>query len=507
MSIELNDLNEPFLDPEPQDPEPQDSGPDFAYYASLPVSQKFSVEYQGEQIVVDSANWRDSTRLKLQILASYSNFILFGLAEQTVGTIIPRLQNHYGIDDLQTGYIFLASTSGYFCMALLTETVHRLFGVRGVVLMGTGNMTLAYLVLSTKPPFPIFIMCYALSGIGFGSLDAGLNGWMGNLVDLNPLLGILHGCYGIGCMILPPLITHLIDRKDNPWAWNQYYLVLSCIAAACLIFFAVVFRLETPAKYQFSLILKKERRRAEIRATKGDLQYALDSAESSGSVEPELDPEDQPDSSEADSATLAESLRSKLVWFFSIIMFVYVGAEVAFGAWLVTFLLRIRHFSYKLASYMATSFWTGLTFGRIFLGFVTAHFFTSELAANWVYMLFSVLGHVLFCTLAFTPLVWPLFLIVFVTGLAVGPIFPTTIVASIDILPVRFHAAGVGFICAFGGGGGAAIPFFIGLIAETSDLGLHFFPFIVASLFLLLLVCWLIICMRYRGHQRRGQVG
>lgn len=486
MSIELDDLQQPFLNATPKN-HPQ-HGPnelDFEQLAEKPLTESYTVEYNGEQIVVDSADWRDSTLLKLQIAASYCNFILFGLAEQTLGTIIPKLQEHYGIDDLKTGYVFLASVAGYFSMALLTETCHRRLGVRGVVVFGTSSMTLGYLLLSTKPPFFLFIMCYILSGLGFGSLDAGLNGWMGNLVDLNQLLGILHGCYGIGCMISPPLITHLIDRKNNPWVWNSYYLVLSAISASCLVFFAVVFRHETPGKYQFSVILKETRRHLEDKDVDNE------------------DDDTDPDAG-SESASLSQSLRSKLVWFFSVIMFVYVGAEVAFGAWLVTFLLRIKKLSYKVSSYMATTFWTGLTTGRICLGFVTAHYFHSELAANFAYIVLSLAGYILFCLFAFTKAYWLLFVIVFVTGLFVGPIFPTTIVASIEILPVKYHASGVGFICAFGGGGGAAVPFLIGLVAETSDLGLRFYPFIITSLFGALLVAWLLLYGKYRGHKRRG---
>ena len=83
------------------------------------------------------------------------------------------------------------------------------------------------------------------------------------------------------------------------------------------------------------------------------------------------------------------------------ILFIYVGGEAAFAAWLVTFLLRIKNLDYKTASYMATTFWSGVTIGRIGLGFVTAHFFSSELWANLIYILVSFLGCLLFWILTF----------------------------------------------------------------------------------------------------------
>lgn len=490
MAIELENLEQPFLDDHnkalgvPEDTFDTTGDPDFVKLARLPVTEKYTLEYRGEQIVVDSANWRDSTLLKLQIIAAYCNFILFGLAEQTLGTLIPELQQDYHINDLESGYIFLASVTGYFVMAILTELCHRRLGVRGIVIMGTASLTLAYLVVSTRPPFFVFIFCYVLGGIGFGSLDAGLNGWMGNLIDLNQLLGILHGCYGVGCMISPPVITHLVDRAVDPWPWNSYYLVLSCVAASCMVFFSVVFRNESPAKYHFAAVLKETRRQ---------LEDKLHDEESDNTVD---------DASEQ-SASLSQALRSKLVWVFSIVMFVYVGGEVAFGAWLVTFLLRIKNTSYKLSSYMATTFWSGLTMGRICLGFITAHYFSSELTANWVYIVMSLVGYVVFCVASYTPALTILFPIVFVTGLFVGPIFPTTIVAAIEILPVKYHASGVGFICAFGGGGGAAIPFLVGMVANSSDRGIKFYPFIIIVFFVILLVIWLLLFIKFSAHKRR----
>lgn len=479
MDIELDELHVPFLDTPPP------TGVDFEKLARGSVRDSYVVDFHGHPVAVQSADWRDSTLLRLQIAAGFLDFVLFGLAEQTLGTTIPRLQAHYQVDDLLTGVVFLAATLGYFTMALATDVLHRTLGVRGVGLLGTLSMTLAYMTISFRPPFAVFVACYFLSGVGFGSLDASLNGWMGGLVDLNQLLGILHGCYGIGCMISPPLITRLLERKANPWHWNDYYLVLSCCAALCLVFSALVFRQETAAKYAFSTLLKEARRKAADGAN--DAEDTDDAAK---------------DAASEDSAPLRDALRLRLVWFFAAIMFVYVGGEVAFGAWLVTFLTRIKRLPYKLSSYMATLFWLGLTAGRICLGFVTAHYFANELSANWVYIALSLAFNVLFCLFAFTNATALLFVIVFFAGLVVGPIFPTTIVASISVLPVKYHATGVGFICAFGGGGGAAVPFLIGLIAETSTLGLKFYPFIITAMYVLLLAAWLVLKVRNSNHKR-----
>lgn len=444
--------------------------------------EKYTIEYENETLFIDSLNWRQSNLLKAQILTSYACYIIFGMAEQTVGVLIPKFQAHYKVDDMQTSFIFLAVVLGYIISAVLSETTHQRVGVKGVLMAGGICMVSGYSMISLKPPFFLLVCFYVLNGLALGSLDAGINTWMGGLKDSNPILGILHGCYGIGCMISPPLISHLLSRKHNPWQWNYYYYVLASLAVFSLITIAVTFRYETAKKFRYQTVMK-----------------ATSRAKQENDVELQLLDNDELLEMESDqhAVPFVEVVKSKLVWTFAIILFMYVGGEVAFGSWLISFLMRIKKLTYKKSSYMATSFWTGLTVGRMCLGFVTEIFFANELTANLVYIGGSFVGLFLFWLLAFTNAIPLLFLIVFLTGISIGPIFPTTIVAAINILPVKFHTAGVGFICAFGGGGGAAIPFLIGIIAESSASGMRSFPLVICILYGLLLIGWGIITKNF----------
>lgn len=499
--------------------ETSDATFDLDELASRPLSASYTVQFEGTAVKIDSQDWRTSRLLQVQIVAAWCNYILFGLAEQTIGTIIPRLEDHYHTTDSHIALIFLLSTAGYFVMALALETCHRHLGVKGVGIMGTMLMAAAYMCIYWRPPFAVFVLAYFFSGIGFGTLDACFNGWMGTLVDLNQLLGILHGCYGIGCMILPPLVTLLVARPNDPWRWNDYYLVLSVLATLCMAFYGVAFRHDTPSKYRLMVLVRDARKlgQAESRLSSrrsskeagaitlehgtelDDLRVpARPSARASLEHMPVAGVHEFPAEPRFEdlAASLSLSLCTPLVWALSVIMLLYVGAEVSFGTWLITFLTRVKHRSFHYSSYMATTFWTGLTAGRILLGFVTAHYFRTELDANLVYIAASLAGHVLFCLAVLTQASALVFAIVFVLGLFVGPIFPTTITASLRILPVKFHATGVGFICAFGGGGAAVVPFLVGLVAQSSDTGLRFYPAIVASLYFLILVAWVVLSRR-----------
>lgn len=174
------------------------------------------VEFEGEILTIDTNNWRHSRLLQIQIVSAYFVFILFGLNEQTVGTLIPKLQEHYHLSDLHVSFIFFCSVLGYLTMAFVNNQTHDKLGIRGVAVLGASAMCLGNLSASFKPPFLIFLICYFSNGVGLGALDASLNAWMGNLVDSNQLLGILHGCYGIGSLVSPSLITYLLEKPSSP---------------------------------------------------------------------------------------------------------------------------------------------------------------------------------------------------------------------------------------------------------------------------------------------------
>lgn len=468
--------------------------------SGLANRENYYVEYEGELQYFDSLDWRKSKRLQSQILLGFSVLILFGLSDLTVGTLIPKLQEYYSVNDTQTSLIWLTTTTGYFLMAMMSERMHSILGLKGVLMFGNMCMLFTYMVASTKPPYALFVACYLFNGLGFGSLDSCLNTWMGNLKDSNQILGILHGCYGIGCMISPPLISNLLERKKNPWNWNDYYIILASIGSLLVVLVIFFFKNETPKKYKVAQLIKNKREKSNTNDANDTIDQDSDTFGPKSSPTPnevEIDDED------SQTASFLETVRSRSVWLFAFILFLYVGGETAFGSWLVTYLLRSKHASYISSAYMDTCFWSGLTTGRFLFGFYTAHYFKDEITANSVYILISLAGYVGFWLFSAVPYVIVLYIFVFIAGLFSGPIFPTTIVSSVKLLPSKFHTSGIGFICAFGGGGGAAIPFLVGTLSQTTTNGISLLPFVASSCFFLLYILWVII-IKLSKHDRNN---
>lgn len=421
-----------------------------------------TLNYNGVDVVIDSKDWRRSNLLKVQIVCCFAILMLCGIAEQTLGTLIPKLEAYYEIDDFTMGLTYAVVTSGYFFMAAMNELTHRMIGVHGVATGGVTCMAFAYFVNSCKPPYPIFAIVHFFIGMGIGGIEAGINGWMGDLTDANQLLGILHGCYGLGCMILPPTVTYMIQNTN--WQWNTYYLMLAVCASVILLATLISFRHETPSKF---LMLRESKHMKQVEEDGGQ----------------ELTP-----------VTLGQVLRIKMTWLMAISLFLYLGGEMAFGLWLISFLLRVKKVPYTLSLYMASVYWGGVTAGRMILGFVTAHYFSSEVKANWVYILGLTLGFATFLfILALSSHVNSFilgldFLTVFLSGFITGPVLPATVMSSHHLIPARFQTAALGVICAFGGGGGATVPFVVGLISRLT--GLATMPTIITIVYIILSAVW-----------------
>lgn len=165
-----------------------------------------------------------------------------------------------------------------------------------------------------------------------------------------------------------------------------------------------------------------------------------------------------------------------------------VGAEVAIGGWVVSFMLHVRNATPYASGVVATGFWAGMTVGRSLLGLITHSLieFTNkplsqatstnstilrrirllrltERSILTVYLLIAIALELLFWLI---PSITASAVSVAFLGVALGPVFPSGIIMATKLLPEHLHIPSVGFSTAFGGTGGAMFPFIVGAIAQ-----------------------------------------
>ena len=154
--------------------------------------------------------------------------------------------------------------------------------------------------------------------------------------------------------------------------------------------------------------------------------------------------------------------------------FCYVGAEVALGGWIVTFMNRVRHASPYHSGLVATGFWGGMTVGRAGLGFVTERF--GERICVTIYLLLSLVLELIFWLV---PQVVVSAVASALLGAFLGPLFPAGIIIAAKLLPQHLHVSAIGIATAVGGTGAAILPFAVGAAAQARGVQV-FNPFIIS---------------------------
>jgi fucose permease len=149
-------------------------------------------------------------------------------------------------------------------------------------------------IAATAPPFPLFVLGYGISGLGSRMMEGSFNTFGATLENSSPILGLLHGCYGSGAVVLSAIGTEML-AKGIPW--NRIYLIHVCSVTSntcSLMLSAYAFRSDVSSKY-----------RAHVNNAHGT----------------------------SNESNLKAILKSKLVWLLAVIVLLYMGAEFSTEGW------------------------------------------------------------------------------------------------------------------------------------------------------------------------------
>jgi fucose permease len=152
-----------------------------------------------------------------------------------------------------------------------------------------------------------------------------------------------------------------------------------------------------------------------------------------------------------------------------------VGAEVANGGWIVSFLLKDREGGPDIG-YVSTGFFlggwhfwqsrvadlrTGLTISRIL--FVPLNRFLGNRTAVLCYLA---------AALAFEFVIWFVrdlvtnAVAISLVGLFFGPLYPIGVAVLTQLLPRSYHTAAIGFVAGMSAVGSAFVPYIVGALAQ-----------------------------------------
>ncbi|KAF3762733.1 MFS general substrate transporter [Cryphonectria parasitica EP155] len=385
-----------------------------------------------------------------RVLAAFWSLMVLGLGDSGYGAIIPYMRPYYDLSYTLISLVFLTPFVGYTLSAFSNNWIHTHFGQRGAALLCGGCHLVAFIVVSQHPPYPVLVIVYMLAGFGNGIGDAAWNAFVGAMANANELLGLMHAFYGVGGVLGPLIATSMITKLGL--GWYAYYYVMIAVSAVELALLVSSFWPVT------------------------------------GRVFREAHPTTTGTGTGKGTSSMHEALwqmpAARVSWLCAAFLLCYVGVEVALGGWIVTFMIKVRQGAAFASGMTATGFWLGLTVGRVFFGFLTPKL--GERLALMIYLPAAMGLELLFWLV-------PQFIVsavaIALVGFFLGPLFPAVIIAVSKSLPKHLHVSAIGFAAAFGGGGGAVLPFAVGAIAQSK--GVAVLQPIVLALLAVQLMLWL----------------
>ncbi|PWY71064.1 MFS general substrate transporter [Aspergillus sclerotioniger CBS 115572] len=378
--------------------------------------------------------------VKSKILATNYAAFVAGLNDAALGVLIPYIQPTYDVGLLQVSMIYLVNFMGWLVACFANIHVCSYLGTGGTLVLGASIQCFGYALMFWSPPFPLFMAAFFFSGCGVAFQDAQMNTFTITVKDAHRWLGVLHAVYGVGT-IVGPLIANTIASQMP--VWHHYYLVTMFLAALNIASLAWTFR-------------------------KGLFRPNVGSSKETAGKE------------------LRDTVANWTVWIFNGFFFLYVGAEVTAGGWLVQFLVSVRNGDPKKVGYIASGFWTGFTLGRVALADITHRL--GERRMVFVYTTLALAMQLLFWLI---PNITVNAVTVCFLGFFIGPFYPVGLYVLTKVIPEELHVGAMGFTASIGQAGSAAFPFMTGAIA--SQAGVQVLQPIMVGLLLGIAFFWTLV--------------
>lgn len=158
------------------------------------------------------------------------------LCTATQGTLLTKYIDFYGLESTAQGLTSSMQSAGNLIALLLIGLLAGKLQKMSMVMISAVSIPIVFLLLGSKPAFPVFLVAFMLFGIAFGFQDSLASALM---VDLNPdesgiYMNLLHGAFGLGGLTGPIFFVSLMKKGLE---WNGVLLLVACICCvSCAIY-------------------------------------------------------------------------------------------------------------------------------------------------------------------------------------------------------------------------------------------------------------------------------
>jgi len=342
------------------------------------------------------------------IFAAVIAIFIYGMIAAMLGTILPDLSDRFHLSPSQNGTIASAQALGLIIASLGVGPLLDNEGKKLGLILGLAFICIALFALPRSPGFRSILFLIFLLGVGGGIVVTAANALASDVGQAHraTALNLVNLFFGLGGLTTPFIAANLFGRN-----WVRLCYTIASLAVVTLLV----------------QILTK------MPAPTGVEGFVL-----------------------ADAAPV---LARPLLLLIGLFLFLYIGCEVGVWNWLPRHLIAQGIPESRALNILSLGFALGLLIGRLGISAVLI-----RVPAVTVTLVASV-------AMAFTTFLMlrtnrpaAAFVLVFLSGLSMAPVFPTTLAIVADAFP-RMTSTAMGFVITCGWIGLAVSSRIIGVIA------------------------------------------
>jgi fucose permease len=342
------------------------------------------------------------------IFAAILAFLIYGMIAAMLGTILPDLSDRFHLSPSQNGTIAFAQALGLIIASLgvgpLLDNEGKKFGL----LLGLALISIALLALPRSPGFRTIMLLLFLLGLGGGTVVTAGNALVSDISATHraAALNLTNLFFGVGAFATPFVSANLFRRN-----WVRLCYTIAALAVVALVWDTLI----------------------KMPAPTGEGRFIL--------------------------ANAAPVLGRPLLFLIGLFLFLYITCEVGIWNWLPRHLIAQGIPESTALNILSLGFALGLLIGRAAILPILTH-----APAITVTLVGSVAMAVTTFLMLRTNRPVVAAVLVFLAGLSMAPVFPTTLAIVGDAFP-RMTGTAIGFVITCGWTGLAVSSRIIGAIA------------------------------------------
>jgi fucose permease len=342
------------------------------------------------------------------IVSAILAIFIYGMIAAMLGTILPELSDRFHLSPRQNGTIAFAQALGLIIASVGVGPLLDNEGKKLGLILGLAFISIALFSLPRAPGFRAILVAMFLLGVGGGIVVTGANALVSDVSQAHRAiaLNLVNLFFGLGGLATPFIAANLFARN-----WLRL-----CYTIASLTVFTLAIEAAT-----------------KMPAPAGAERFVL--------------------------AQAAPALARPLLFLLGLFLFLYVSCEVGIWNWLPRHLIAQGIPESRALNILSLGFALGLLIGRVGISpilirvpAITVMLAASAAMAVTTFLMLRTNGPAAAAVL------------VFLAGLAMAPVFPTTLAVVGDTFP-RMTSTAIGFVITCGWIGLAVSSRVIGFIA------------------------------------------